>query len=188
MGTLMPANLAAGARLAAENQSQSLDEKTARTYELRLIALEKFARENGDDAVLFGPNKRPFLAATIQTFIQLMGETKGKRLGTLRCRGLKPPVLRGHAAAFKYWFDAFGHSGPYSQDIQEIDGVQKVIPKGNPMESPGESPCCCCFPEFFSVKGIFYHEVCRCQKDNEAVNQKGSQANKIRHTKGPCAL
>ncbi|CAH3110530.1 unnamed protein product [Porites lobata] len=136
MGTLMPANLAAGARLAAENQSQSLDEKTARTYELRLIALEKFARENGDDAVLFGPNKRPFLGATIQTFIQLMGETKGKRLGTLRCRGLKPPVLRGHAAAFKYWFDAFGHSGPYSQDIQEIDGVQKVIPKGNPMESP----------------------------------------------------
>ena len=117
-----------------------------------------------------------------------MGETKGKRLGTLRCRGLKPPVLRGHAAAFKYWFDAFGHSGPYSQDIQEIDGVQKVIPKGNPMESPGESPCCCCFPEFFSVKGIFYHEFCRCQKDNEAVNQKGSQANKIRHTKGPCAL
>ena len=68
MGTLMPANLAAGARLAAENQSQSLDEKTARTYELRLIALEKFARENGDD--LFGPNKRPFLAATIQTFIR----------------------------------------------------------------------------------------------------------------------
>lgn len=68
--------------------------------------------------------------------MKLMGETKGKRLGTLRCRGLKPPVLRGHAAAFKYWFDAFGHSGPYSQDIQEIDGVQKVIPKGNPMESP----------------------------------------------------
>ena len=63
-GTLMPASLAAG------NQSQSLDEKTARTYELRLIALEKFARENGDDAVLFGPNKRPFLAATIQTFIR----------------------------------------------------------------------------------------------------------------------
>ena len=37
---------------------------------VRLIALEKFARENGDDAVLFGPNKRPFLAATIQTFIR----------------------------------------------------------------------------------------------------------------------
>ena len=64
MGTLMPANLAAG------NQSQSLDEKSARAYELRLIALEKFARENGDDAVLFGHNKRPFLAATIQTFIR----------------------------------------------------------------------------------------------------------------------
>ena len=59
-----------------------------------------------------------------------MGETKRKRLGTLRCRGLQPPVLRGHAAAFKYWFDAFGHSGPYNQDTQEIVGVQKVIPRG----------------------------------------------------------
>lgn len=39
-------------------------EKTARTYKLRLIALENFAMANGDDAVLFGPNKRPFLAAT----------------------------------------------------------------------------------------------------------------------------
>ena len=33
-------NLAAGARLAAKNESQALDEKTARTYELRLITLE----------------------------------------------------------------------------------------------------------------------------------------------------
>ena len=67
---LVSENLAAGARLAAENQSQSLVEGTARTYELRLIALEKFARENGDDAILFGPNKRPFLAATIQTYLR----------------------------------------------------------------------------------------------------------------------
>ena len=71
-----------------------------------------------------------------------MGETKGKRLETLRCRGLQPLVLRGNASAFKYWFDDFGHSGPYSREIQEIVGVQKVIPQGNPMESPGESPCC----------------------------------------------
>ena len=57
-----------GARLAAENQCQALDKKTARTYELRLVALENFAKANGDDAVLFGPDKRPFLAATIQTY------------------------------------------------------------------------------------------------------------------------
>ena len=59
-----------GARLAAENQCQALDEKTARTYELWLIALENFAMAKGDDAILFGPNKRPFLAATIQTYMR----------------------------------------------------------------------------------------------------------------------
>ena len=70
VSSLMASNLVAGARLAARNESQALDEKTARTYELRLIALEKFAMENGDDAVLFGENKRPFLAATVQTFMR----------------------------------------------------------------------------------------------------------------------
>ena len=70
VGSLLASNLAAGARLAAENESQAHDEKTSRTYELRLMSLEKFAEENGDDAVLFGPNKRPFLAATIQTYMR----------------------------------------------------------------------------------------------------------------------
>ena len=70
IGPLIAPNLAAGARLAAKNQCQALDEKTARTYELRLIALENFAKANGDDAVLFGPSKRPFLAATMQTFMR----------------------------------------------------------------------------------------------------------------------
>lgn len=69
--------------------------------------------------------------------LKMLSEPKGKRLGTLRCRGLKPPVVRGHAAAFKYWFNAFGHTGPYSQTVQEVGGVQKIVPKGNPMESPG---------------------------------------------------
>ena len=46
-------NLAAGARLAVKNESQALDKNTARTYELRLITLEDFAKKNGDDAVLF---------------------------------------------------------------------------------------------------------------------------------------
>ena len=68
--SLLAPNLVAGARMAAKNESQALDEKTARTYELRLIALEKFAVENGDDAVLFGENKRPFVAATVQTFLR----------------------------------------------------------------------------------------------------------------------
>ena len=60
---MIASNLAAGARLAA------LDEKTARTNELQLITLEEFAKKNGDDVVLFSPNKRPFLAATLQTFM-----------------------------------------------------------------------------------------------------------------------
>ncbi|XP_067023427.1 uncharacterized protein [Acropora muricata] len=67
----------------------------------------------------------------------MLSETKGKRLGSLSCRGLKPPVVRGHAAAFTYWFNVFGHSGPYSQSIEVLpDGSQKVIAKGNPMNSP----------------------------------------------------
>jgi len=50
VSSLLAPNLVAGARLAAKNESQALDEKTARTYELRLMALEKFAAENGDNA------------------------------------------------------------------------------------------------------------------------------------------
>ena len=70
IGSFLSSNLAAGARLAAENESQAHDEKTSRTYELRLMSLEQFAQQNGDDAVLFGPSKRPFLAATIQTYMR----------------------------------------------------------------------------------------------------------------------
>ena len=67
-----------------------------------------------------------------------MGETKGKKIGTLSCRGLKPPVIRGYAAAFNYWFSAFGHTEPYSEAIVVAeDGSQKVVPKGNPMSSSG---------------------------------------------------
>ncbi|XP_066021558.1 uncharacterized protein [Pocillopora verrucosa] len=66
-----------------------------------------------------------------------MGETKGKKIGTLRCRGLKPPVIRGYAAAFNYWFCAFGHTEQYSEAIVTAeDGSQRVVPKGNPMSSP----------------------------------------------------
>ena len=52
-----------------KNQCQALHEKTAGTYEFRLIALKNFVKTNGDNAVLFGQNKRPFLAATIQTYL-----------------------------------------------------------------------------------------------------------------------
>ena len=55
VGSLLASNLAAVTRLAAENESQA-HEKTGRTYELRLMSLEKFAEENGDDDVLFGGN------------------------------------------------------------------------------------------------------------------------------------
>ncbi|KXJ10502.1 hypothetical protein AC249_AIPGENE18765 [Exaiptasia diaphana] len=103
VSNLLNENLAAGAKLAAKNRSGSLDEKTSRVYELRLMALEKFAKENGDDAILFGEaTKRPFLAATIQTYLQILGEVKGKKIGSLRCRGLKPPVIKGHTAASRY--------------------------------------------------------------------------------------
>ena len=70
LSSYLASNLTAGARLAAENEMQVHEEKTARTYELRLIALEKFARQEGDNAVLFGENKRPFMAATIKTFLR----------------------------------------------------------------------------------------------------------------------
>ena len=66
----LASNLTAGTCLPAENEMQVDEEKTARTYELRLIALEKFARQEGDNAVLFGENKRPFMAATIKTFLR----------------------------------------------------------------------------------------------------------------------
>ena len=68
-----------------------------------------------------------------------MVETKGKKLGSLRCGGLKPPIIRGHAAAFSYWFSAFGHTEPYSEAIVTAeDGTRRVIPKGNLMSSPGK--------------------------------------------------
>ena len=74
----------------------------------------------------------------------MLSETKGKRVGTLRCCGLKPPVLRSRAAAFTYWFNVFGHTGPYSQSIKVLpDGSQKVIAKGNPMNSSGKGIILC---------------------------------------------
>ena len=66
---MIPPNLAEGARLAAKNESQALDEKTAGTYELWFMTLEEFAKKNRDDAMLFSSNKRPFLAVTLQTFM-----------------------------------------------------------------------------------------------------------------------
>jgi len=76
-------NLAAGARLAAKNESQALDEKTARTYELRLITLEDFAKKNRDDAMLFGSTKRPFFAATLQTFMHKCSQYFSKVFETI---------------------------------------------------------------------------------------------------------
>ena len=67
------------------------------------------------------------------------GNKREKDSRTLRCRGLKPPVIRGYAAAFGYWFRTFGHTEQYSEAIITAeDGSQRVIPKGNPMSSPGK--------------------------------------------------
>ena len=82
---------------------------------------------------------RCWIEACLYSFSEVMGETKGKKIGTLRCRGLKPPVIRGYAAAFGYWFRTFGHTEQYSEAIITAeDGSQRVIPKGNPMSSPGK--------------------------------------------------
>ena len=70
IGSLLSSYLAASARLTAENKSQAHNEKMGQTYEFRLMPLEQFSQQNGDDAVLFGPSKRPFLAATIQTYMR----------------------------------------------------------------------------------------------------------------------
>lgn len=73
ISSLIAPNLAAGARLTAENQCQALDKKTARTHELWLIALENFAMANGDDAVLFVINRR--IATTVIFLIPRSGNT-----------------------------------------------------------------------------------------------------------------
>lgn len=49
----------------------------------------------------------------------MLSETKGKRLGSLSCRGLKPPVVRGHAAAFTYWFNVLPQlKGSFTNSLQ----------------------------------------------------------------------
>lgn len=68
IGTPVSKNLAAGARLAAENKSQPLVKNMVRTYELRLTALEKFVWENGDDAILFGQTRDCFLQQPFKLF------------------------------------------------------------------------------------------------------------------------
>ena len=65
-GSLDASKLCRGCETCGRKPESEFDEFGRKNSE----ALEKFARENGDDAVLFGPNKRPFLAATIQTFIR----------------------------------------------------------------------------------------------------------------------
>lgn len=67
----LPGNLVAGQALAAKNQGKALDDRTLRLYETRLMHLEKFAAEQGDQAVLFGDkDKKPFMSVTIMTFLR----------------------------------------------------------------------------------------------------------------------
>ena len=84
-------------------------------------------------------NRGLFIFIFKHSFSEVMGETKEKKIGTLCCHGLKPPVVRGYAAAFSYWFRTFWHTEQYSKAIITAeDGSQRVLPKGNPMSSPGK--------------------------------------------------
>ena len=84
-------------------------------------------------------NRGLFVFILKHSFSDVMGETKGNKIGTLCCRGLKPLVIRGYAAMFSYWFRTFGHTEQYSEAIITAeDGSQRVIPKGNPMSLPGK--------------------------------------------------
>ena len=61
----------------------------------------------------------------------MLSETKGKRLGTLRCCGLKPPIVRGHAAAFTYWFNVLGTQALTANPSKFYQmGPKKLLPMG----------------------------------------------------------
>ena len=63
-------------------------------------------------------NRGLFIFILKHSFSEVMGETKGNKIGTLRCRGLKPPVIKGYAAAFSYWFRTFSReSSPWPRDV-----------------------------------------------------------------------
>ncbi|KAK3749639.1 hypothetical protein QZH41_010759 [Actinostola sp. cb2023] len=158
-------NLVAGQQLAAKNQGKALDDRTMRLYETRLLHLEEFALNQGDDAILFGANKRPFLAVTIVTFLQKKCERKGKKMGSLICEGLTPPVVNGYKSAFRYWFNAFGHTGPYTEVIERDDDgkVVSIVPSGNPMEYPG-------------VKQLIKQLIKRAKRPSNKDVRRGRQA------------
>ena len=84
-------------------------------------------------------NRGLFVFILKHSFSDVMGETKGNKIGTLCCRGLKPLVIRGYATVFTYWFRTFGHAKQYGEAIITAeDGSQRVIPKGNLMSSNGK--------------------------------------------------
>ena len=84
-------------------------------------------------------NRGLFVFILKHSFSDVMGETKGNKIGTLCCRGLKPLVIRGYATVFTYWFRTFGHAKQYGEAIITAeDGSQRVIPKGNLMSSHGK--------------------------------------------------
>ena len=90
-----------------------------------------------DTSLVLNPDLFVFILK--HSFSDVMGDTKGKKIGTLCCRGLKPLVIMGYAAVFSYWFRTFGHAEQYSKAIiTSEDGSQWVIPNGNPMSSPGK--------------------------------------------------
>lgn len=70
--------------------------------------------------------------------LEMTSERKGKKIGSLRCRGLKPPSVKLHVAAFRHWMSTFGHTGPYKEEVMEVDGIRHLRATGNPMEDAGK--------------------------------------------------
>lgn len=105
--------------------------------------------------------------------IEMLGEVKGKRIGSLSCRGLKPPVIKGHTAAFRYWFPVFGHCDSYKETIQTHGNKRTIIPSGNPMNAPGNV--------YFKAMDIFSHFCIQIQGQIVRFElRKKNMLNKVR--------
>ena len=72
-------------------------------------------------------------------FSVVMSETKGKKIGTLRCRGLKPPVIRGYAPPPIIGSVRLGTRSNTAKPLLLLKMALNEInmPKGNPVSSPG---------------------------------------------------
>ena len=68
----LPSNLSASACLTVKTKVAVLYKKTTSTYEVCLTRLVESARQENNPSVLFRSDKRPFLPATIKTFMHII--------------------------------------------------------------------------------------------------------------------